>query len=60
MDCNFAAGEAPRGFFVFDVFESEKAVEAFRVAVGTMPRDVGVEEPPLFFPAHNVFMPCTA
>ena len=53
-----ATGEGPNGFCVFDVFESEEAVEAFRVALGTMPRDVGIEEPPRFFPAHTVFKPC--
>jgi hypothetical protein len=53
-----AAGEGPDGFCVFDVFESEEAVEAFRAALGTIPRDVGIAEPPRFFPAHTVFKPC--
>jgi hypothetical protein len=51
-----ATGEGPDGFFVFDVFESEDAVEAFRAAVGTIPRDVGIAEPPVFFPARTVFV----
>ena len=48
-----AAGEAPNGFCVFDVFESEEAVDRFRSALGTIPEEVGIEEPPLFFPAHT-------
>ena len=48
-----AAGEAPGGFCVFDVFESWDAVERFRDALGTIPQDVGIEEPPQFFPAHT-------
>ena len=49
-------GEGPDGFVVFDVFESEAAVEAFREAVGTIPQEVGIEEPPVFFPAHTAFV----
>lgn len=48
-----AAGTGPDGFCVFDVFESEDAVEAFRDALGTIPEEVGIEEPPQFFPAHT-------
>ena len=48
-----AAGQGPNGFCVFDVFESEEAVERFREAMGTIPQDVGIEEPPQFFPAHS-------
>src|SRR5262245_62876822 len=51
-----ATGEGPDGFVVFDVFESEASVEAFRTAVGSIPREVGIEEPPVFFPAHTVFI----
>jgi hypothetical protein len=51
-----AAGEGPNGFFIFDVFESEEAVERFRAAMGTIPDEVGIEEPPKFFPAHTVFV----
>ena len=50
------AGEGPNGFLIFDVFESEDAVERFRAAVGTIPREVGIEEPPTFFPAHTVYL----
>jgi hypothetical protein len=38
---------------VFDVFASEEAVERFRAAMGTIPQDVGIEDPPQFFPAHS-------
>ena len=48
-----AAGHGPNGFCVFDVFESEEAVERFRAAMGTIPQEVGIEEPPYFFPAHT-------
>ena len=51
-----AAGEGPNGFCVFDVFESEDAVERFRAALGTIPEKVGIEEPPTFFPAHTVYL----
>jgi hypothetical protein len=47
------AGQPPDGFYVFDVFESEEAVERFRNALGTIPEEVGIEEPPHFFPAHT-------
>jgi hypothetical protein len=45
-----AAGEGPNGFLIFDVFGSEDAVERFRAAVRTIPQEVGIEEPPTFFP----------
>ncbi len=48
-----AAGQGPNGFCILDVFESEEAVERFRQAVGTIPEQVGIEEPPQFFPAHT-------
>ncbi len=48
-----AAGQGPNGFCVFDIFESEEAVERFRTALGTIPEEVGIEEPPQFFPAHT-------
>ena len=50
-----AAGEGPNGFVVIDLFASQQAVDAFHAALGTIPREVGIEEPPLFFPAHTVF-----
>jgi hypothetical protein len=51
-----AAGEGPNGFYIFDVFESEEAVERFRAAMRTIPEEVGIEEPPKFFPAHTVYI----
>lgn len=51
-----AAGESRDGFCIFDVFESEAAVEAFRDAVGSIPEEVGIAEPPQFFPAHTVYI----
>jgi hypothetical protein len=51
-----AAGEGPNGFCIFDVFESQAAVEAFRSALGSIPEDVGIAEPPKFFPALTVYI----
>jgi hypothetical protein len=51
-----AAGEGPNGFYVFDVFASEDAVGGFRAALGSIPQDVGIAEPPRFFPAHTVYI----
>jgi len=48
-----AAGQGPNGFVVFDVFESQDAVDAFRNALGTIPQEVGIDEPPQFFAAHT-------
>jgi hypothetical protein len=51
-----AVGEGPNGFYIFDVFESEAAVERFRTALRSIPEDVGIVEPPKFFPADNVYI----
>ena len=48
-----AAGETENGFCVIDVFESEDGIHRFREALGTIPTEVGIEEPPEFFPAHT-------
>jgi len=48
-----AAGQGKRGFCIVDVFESEAAVERFSEAMGSIPQEVGIEEPPDFFPAHT-------
>jgi len=48
-----AAGQGKGGFYVVDVFESEEAVERFNEALASIPREVGIEEPPDFFPAHT-------
>jgi len=50
-----APGERPGGFCVIDVFESEEAVARFQEAVTPIAAEVGIEEPPLFFPAHTFF-----
>jgi hypothetical protein len=47
------AGQTKKGFCVVDLFESEDAVARFNEAMGTIPREVGIEEPPDFFPAHT-------
>jgi hypothetical protein len=50
------AGEGPDGFCVVDVWESWEAVERFREAVAVIAPEVGIGEPPEFFPAHT-FLP---
>lgn len=50
-----AAGPAPGGFCVFDVFASDEAVGEFRSLVTPIAEAVGIEEPPVFFPAHTFF-----
>jgi hypothetical protein len=47
------AGQGRNGFCVVDVFESEEAVDRFNQAIGSIPREVGIEQPPDFFPAHT-------
>jgi hypothetical protein len=47
------AGQGKNGFCVVDVFASEEAVEQFNAAMGSIPREVGIEQPPEFFPAHT-------
>jgi hypothetical protein len=47
------AGQGRDGFCVVDIFASEEAVENFRQVMGSMPQEVGIEEPPEFFPAHT-------
>ena len=53
------AGTGKHGFCVIDVFASEEAVRAFEQAVGSIPRDVGIEEGPDFFPAHTFYSDLT-
>ena len=45
-----AAGQGKNGFCVVDVFESEEAVARFNEAMASIPWDVGIEQPPDFFP----------
>jgi len=47
------AGQGRDGFCIVDVFESEEAVARFNHAMSSIPRQVGIEEPPEFFPAHT-------
>jgi hypothetical protein len=47
------AGQGKNGFCVVDLFESEEAVARFNEAMVSIPREVGIEEPPDFFPAHT-------
>lgn len=47
------AGHGKKGFCVVDVFASEEAVEAFNEAMVSIPREVGIEQPPDFFPVHT-------
>ena len=45
------AGQGKGVFCVVDIFANEEAVENFRRVMGTIPQQVGIEEPPEFFPA---------
>ena len=47
------AAQTEEGFVIFDVFESQDAVERFTAAMRTIPREVGITEPPKFYPAHT-------
>ena len=47
------AAQTDDGFVIFDVFESQEAVDRFNEAMETIPKDVGIEEPPEFYPAHT-------
>lgn len=47
------AGQRESGFCIVDVFESEEAVARFREAISSIVAEVGIEEPPEFFPAHT-------
>ena len=46
-------GQGRNGFCVVDVFASEEAVGAFNAAMVSIPREVGIEQPPDFFPVHT-------
>jgi hypothetical protein len=47
------AGQGKNGFCIVDIFKSEEAVERFNEAMSSIPQEVGIEEPPEFFPAHT-------
>lgn len=48
-----AAGEAPGGFRVVDVWESEEAAGRFGETLGPILREVGVEAEPELYPVHT-------
>jgi hypothetical protein len=48
-----ATAQTEDGFLVFDVFESEEAVARFNETMKMIPGEVGIEEPPRFYPAHT-------
>jgi hypothetical protein len=48
-----ATAQTEHGFLVFDVFESQEAVDRFNDAMRTILREVGIQEPPKFHPAHT-------
>jgi hypothetical protein len=48
-----ATGQGKNGFYVVDVWESQEAVDQFREAMSTIVQEVGIEEPPEFFPTHT-------
>jgi hypothetical protein len=47
------AGQGKDGFYIVDVFESQESVDRFNEAMASIPKEVGIEEPPTFFPAHT-------
>jgi hypothetical protein len=47
-----AAGEAPGGFRVVDVWESEDACNRFGDVLMPILQEIGVNEPPEIYPAH--------
>src|SRR4051794_26619491 len=47
------AAETDDGFLIVDVFESEEAVARFNEAMATIPKEVGIDDPPRFYPAHT-------
>jgi hypothetical protein len=47
------AGQGPDGFWVVDVWESEEAARRFREQIGPIAQEVGIDDPPEFFPAHT-------
>jgi hypothetical protein len=49
----YATAQTEHGFLVFDVVESQEAIDRFNDAIRTIPREVGIQEPPKFYPAHS-------
>jgi hypothetical protein len=52
------AGQGEKGFCIVDVFASEEAAAGFREVMGSIPAEVGIEDPPEFFPAHTFLAVC--
>jgi hypothetical protein len=48
-----AAGEAPGGFRVVDVWESEEAAQEFGAHLGPVLEEVGITDEPEMYPAHT-------
>lgn len=48
-----AAGEAPGGFRVVDVWESEEAAGRFGETLGPILGELGIEAQPEMYPAHT-------
>jgi len=48
-----AAGNAPGGFRVVDVWESEEAARRFGETLGPILGEVGIEAQPELYPAHS-------
>ena len=48
-----AAGQSENGFCIIDVWESEEAIVRFREVIAPIVQEVGVDDPPEFFPAHT-------
>jgi hypothetical protein len=47
------AGDAPSGFRVVDVWESEEAAQEFGGHLGPVLEEVGVTDEPEMYPAHT-------
>jgi hypothetical protein len=47
------AAQTEDGFLIFDVFESQKALERFGQRMGMIPKQVGITEGLKLYPAHT-------
>jgi hypothetical protein len=47
------AGQAPNGFRVVDVWESEEAAQKFEEQLGPILQEAGVTDAPELYPAHT-------
>ena len=48
-----AAGQTENGCCIIDVWESEEAIARFREVIAPIVQEVGIDDPPEFFPAHT-------